>query len=159
MQMRLRPTALLYNKIISPPRPCLLTSRLRILPLHFEFGIPLRAFAPHRSLHTALWPPLVFANILLALWAYKVRFVFSDNRRMRLNFGWAQCMMLIILQNKLIYLPYIPSGARQETIEQYRPQLLGLDWTTTEVRTRDSKKLLACVAEIRFQLPSFPPPN
>ena len=43
-------------------------------------------------------------------------------------------MMLIILQNKLIYLPYLPPGARQETIEDYLPQLLGLDWTTTEVR-------------------------
>jgi hypothetical protein len=64
--------------------------------------------------------------------------------------------MLIILQNKLIYLPYIPFGARQETIQEYRPQLLGFDWTTTEVRTRDGKKLVACVSEIRFQLPPVP---
>jgi len=64
--------------------------------------------------------------------------------------------MLIILQNKLIYLPYIPPGARQETIEDYKPQVLGLDWATTEVRTRDSKKLVACVAEIRFQAPCVP---
>jgi hypothetical protein len=65
-------------------------------------------------------------------------------------------MMLIILQNKLIYLPYIPFGARQETIQEYSPQLLGFDWTTTEVRTRDGKKLVACVSEIRFLVPPVP---
>jgi hypothetical protein len=26
----------------------------------------------HRPLHTALWPPLVFAQLLIVLWAYKV---------------------------------------------------------------------------------------
>jgi len=31
---------------------------------------------------------------------------------MRLNM--VQCIMLIIFQNKLIYLPYIPYGARKE---------------------------------------------
>jgi uncharacterized protein len=58
--------------------------------------------------------------------------------------------MLIIFQNKLIYLPYIPLGARKEEIKDYRSQLLGYDWTTTEVRTRDGKKLSTCVAEIRL---------
>ena len=60
--------------------------------------------------------------------------------------------MMIIFQNKLIYLPYIPYGARNETIQDYTPQLLGLDWTSTEVRTRDGKKLSTCVAEIRLAL-------
>jgi len=83
----LRPAAPLYNRIISPPLPCLLTSRPRILPRYFDFGIPLRAFVPHRPLHTALWPPLFVANILLALWAYKVHHF--DKKRMRLNFGCA----------------------------------------------------------------------
>ena len=58
--------------------------------------------------------------------------------------------MLIIFQNKLIYLPYIPLGARNEEIQDYSPQLQGYDWVTTEVRTRDGKKLSTCVAEIRL---------
>jgi len=63
-----------------------------------------------------------------------------------------QCLMLILFQNKLIYLPYIPLGARTETIKQYIPQLLGFDWTTAEIITRDGKKLTACVAQIRLTL-------
>jgi hypothetical protein len=58
--------------------------------------------------------------------------------------------MLILLQNKLIYLPYIPFGARKETIEAYKPQLLGFGWATSDIRTRDGKKLTACVEEIRL---------
>lgn len=58
--------------------------------------------------------------------------------------------MTIIFQNKLIYLPYIPYGARKETIQDYTSDLLGPDWTTTEVRTRDGKKLSTCVTEIRL---------
>lgn len=58
--------------------------------------------------------------------------------------------MLIIFQNKLIYLPYIPVGARKESIQEYLPQLLGVDWTTSEVKTPDGKSLSTCVAEIRF---------
>jgi hypothetical protein len=34
-----------------------------------------------RSIHTALLPPLVFAQLLLALWAYKVRLI----KQMRVN--------------------------------------------------------------------------
>src|ERR1700737_253088 len=37
-----------------------------------------------RSLHIALWPPLVFAQLLLTLWAYKVR-DFANERG--LNYG------------------------------------------------------------------------
>ena len=70
----------------------------------------------------------------------------------RMRLITVQCIMMIIFQNKLIYLPYIPYGARKETIQDYTPQLLGLDWTTSEVRTRDGKKLSTCVAEIRLVL-------
>lgn len=61
--------------------------------------------------------------------------------------------MMIIFQNKLIYLPYIPYGARKETIQDYTLHLLGVDWTTTEVKTQDGKKLSTCVTEIRLANP------
>ena len=96
-----------------------------------------------RTLHTALWPPLVFGELLLALWAYKVD-------TLSCGLILLQCLMLIIFQNKLIYLPYIPVGARKETIQEYRTQLLGFDWTTSEVRTPDGKSLSTCVAKIRL---------
>lgn len=37
--------------------------------------------ALRRSIHTALWPPLVFAQLLLVLWAYKVQLI----KQMRAN--------------------------------------------------------------------------
>jgi uncharacterized protein len=58
--------------------------------------------------------------------------------------------MLIAFQNKLIYMPYIPPGARKESIKDYQPQLLGFDWSTAEVRTQDRKRLATCVAKIRL---------
>ena len=96
-------------------------------------------------MHTALWPPLVFGELLLALWAYKVD-------TLSCGLILLQCLMLIIFQNKLIYLPYIPVGARKETIQEYRTQLLGFDWTTSEVRTPDGKSLSTCVAQIRLAI-------
>jgi hypothetical protein len=61
-----------------------------------------------------------------------------------------QSLMLIAFQNKIIYMPYIPLGARKETIKDYQPQLLGFDWSTAEVKTKDGKKLGTCVAKIRL---------
>lgn len=44
-------------------------ARLNFAPLGLRHGLP----AFQRSLHTALWPPLVFAQLLVVLWVYKVR--------------------------------------------------------------------------------------
>lgn len=110
----------------------------------FQFAPNIRPpFSSHRHLQSAFWPPLLVVNLLVALWAYKV-----CDKEMRLN--TVQCLTLIIFQNKLIYLPYLPLGARKETIQEYESQLLGFDWTTTKVKTRDGRKLSTCVAEIRL---------
>jgi hypothetical protein len=77
--MPVRPTAPLYNTMLAPRPPCLLTSRHKIFPRHARFTIPLWADSPRRALHSALWPPIVVANLLLALWAYKVRFLIREN--------------------------------------------------------------------------------
>jgi len=140
--MPLRSSRFLYSSLLSgvvSPLIAPVSFRGR-----FQFAPNIRpAFASHRRLHQAVWPPLIFVNFLLALWAYKV-----CDKEMRLN--TVQCLTLIIFQNKLIYLPYIPLGARKETIQEYEAQLLGVDWTTTKVRTRDGRKLSTCIAEIRL---------
>jgi len=39
----------------------------------FQFAPNIRpAISLHRHLHSAIWPPLIFVNLLLTLWAYKV---------------------------------------------------------------------------------------
>lgn len=42
--------------------------RLNSHPLGPRYGLS----EIHRPLHTALWPPLVFAQLLIVLWVYKV---------------------------------------------------------------------------------------
>ncbi|KAI9665306.1 MAG: hypothetical protein M1831_001743 [Alyxoria varia] len=46
---------------------------------------------------TVLTPPAVFLGLLLALWAYK-------------------CLMMVIFQNKIIYMPSVPPFSRREEI-------------------------------------------
>lgn len=124
-------------------RPSRLTFRYNYPNRRIFFPSVRGATGAHHSLHTALWPPLVFAQLLLSLWAYKV-----CHKQARLNM--VQCLMMIIFQNKLIYLPYIPYGARKETIQDYIPQLLGFNWATLEIKTRDGERLTTCTAEIRL---------
>jgi len=131
-------TKLLSTKLHSPVDPRHIRVRSRAVVELYALG--------QRSIHTAFWPPLVLGQLLFGLWAYKVEHFLSC------TLISLQCLMLIIFQNKLIYLPYIPAGARKETIQEYRPQLLGFDWTTSEVRTRDGKSLSTCVAEIRLAI-------
>ena len=39
----------------------------------FQFAPSIRpAISSHRQFHSAIWTPLIFVNVLLALWAYKV---------------------------------------------------------------------------------------
>jgi hypothetical protein len=73
------PTAPIYNTMLAPRPLCLLTSRLNFSPRHARFAIPLWADSPRRALHSALWPPIVVANLLVALWAYKVCLSIREN--------------------------------------------------------------------------------
>jgi len=55
--------------------------------------------APRRRVpgSTFLLPPVVFVDLLGALWAWT-------------------CMMMVVFQNKIIYMPGIPLNARRERI-------------------------------------------
>ena len=48
---------------------------LEVVQARLNFGRLGPRYGPsaiRRSLHTALWPPLVFAQLLIVLWVYKV---------------------------------------------------------------------------------------
>src|SRR6266498_2441351 len=49
---------------------------------------------------TVLLPPIVFSGLLLTLWAYK-------------------CFMMVVFQNKIIYMPNVPPFSRNEKVEDY----------------------------------------
>ena len=70
--MAFRPTQVLVTSFHSLKRRYSFTIHYNLRNGIHRIPSSARAINAHRSLHTALWPPLVFAQLLLALWAYKV---------------------------------------------------------------------------------------
>src|ERR1700744_6107699 len=55
------------------------------------------------SLPAILVPPAVFGGLLVTLWAYK-------------------CLMMVVFQNKIIYMPSVPPFSRSEKVSDYASQ-------------------------------------
>lgn len=90
-----------------------------------------------------LLPPLVFSGLVLALWAWK-------------------CFMMILFQNKIIYMPGLPPNARREKISDYINQCGGVMWQEVKIVSTDKTQLALCVASIESHAEileaSRPPP-
>ncbi|OLN81722.1 Protein ABHD13 [Colletotrichum chlorophyti] len=84
-----------------------------------------------RQLHAeALYlPPLYFTGLLLALWTWK-------------------CLMMVVFQNKIIYMPGLPPNARRERIQDYAKQCWGVQWEEKRVQAADGTDLALCVASV-----------
>jgi hypothetical protein len=52
---------------------------------------------------------VVFGGLVVALWTWK-------------------CFMMVVFQNKIIYMPGLPPNARRERIEDYKNQCGGIEW-------------------------------
>ena len=96
----------------------------------------MRACQPktHRSLFTealptVLVPPVLFTGLLIGLWTYK-------------------CLMTVVFQDKVIYLPYMPPFARYEKIDDYRQACRPVEWRVQHIRSIDGTKLAVCIGEI-----------
>jgi fermentation-respiration switch protein FrsA (DUF1100 family) len=79
--------------------------------------------------HTALLPPLVFGGLVIALWTWK-------------------CCMMVIFQNKIIYMPGLPPNARREKISDYKNQCGGIQWREERTRAADETNISLCVASV-----------
>lgn len=119
-------------------RPCRLhlppvTSSWRATSLPASLPLPSRLGATihKRKLHaeTLLLPPLVFGGLLGALWVWK-------------------CLMMVVFQNKIIYMPGLPPNARRERIEDYAKQCGGVRWEEKRVQAADGTDLALCVASV-----------
>ena len=73
-----------------------------------------------------LIPPVVFTGLLVVLWAYK-------------------CMMTVIFQNRIIYMPYMPPFARSEEIADYAARCTPVQWREEKIRSIDGTKISLCV--------------
>jgi hypothetical protein len=76
-----------------------------------------------------LLPPVVFAGLLVALWTWK-------------------CFMMIVFQNKIIYMPGLPPNARRETISDYVAQCSGITWREERIRASDGTEIALCVTTV-----------
>lgn len=65
-----------------------------------------------------LTPPAVFGGLLITLWTYK-------------------CMMMVVFQNKIIYMPGIPPFARSEKVSDYANQCRPVEWQEHAIEAAD----------------------
>ena len=84
-----------------------------------------------RSVHLSafLTPPFVFLGLLVTLWTYK-------------------SLMLVLFQNKIIYMPSVPPLSRSEKIEDYAASCRPVVWKQEKIRAADGTKLALAVGEI-----------
>jgi hypothetical protein len=87
---------------------------------------------------TVLLPPLVFGGLVIALWTWK-------------------CLMMVVFQNKIIYMPGLPPNARRETIEDYKNQCGGIQWREERIRSLDGTRISLCVASVESDFVTSPP--
>ena len=112
-------------------------TRLRPTPLTSfrdtcQFQLTSRRTIIH--VHPVLLPPLVFSGLVLALWTWK-------------------CFMMVLFQNKIIYMPGLPLNARREKISDYINQCGGITWREEKIVTADRTQIALAIASVES------PPN
>lgn len=107
------------------------TSILRRIP-----NVPLfaRSFGTQTAL-SVFTPPAVFIGLVVALWAYK-------------------CVMMVIFQDKIIYMPSVPPFSRRETIASHLKACGSIQWREEELRSTDGTRLALCTSETTIKTAS-----
>jgi pimeloyl-ACP methyl ester carboxylesterase len=71
--------------------------------------------------------PGVFIGLLIGHWIHK-------------------CLLMVLFQNKIIYMPSLPPGSRRERLEDYSKTWAGVSWKKTKIKSLDGTKLSVAVA-------------
>lgn len=74
-------------------------------------------------------PPLMFIGLLLGLWTWK-------------------CFWIIVMQNKLLYLSWLPPFTRSEVISDYEAECRPVQWEEKQIRSLDGTILAVCEGHI-----------
>ncbi|KAH8150904.1 uncharacterized protein LAJ45_05086 [Morchella importuna] len=107
-------------------------------PLAYRFQKALsKRYTQHGTRHISilsllpavLVPPVVFGGLVISLWMYK-------------------CAMMVLFQNKIIYMPGVPLGAKRETLQDYKHLFKGIQWHEhhNHIATSDGKRLSSVTA-------------
>ncbi|KAE8149484.1 Alpha/Beta hydrolase protein [Aspergillus avenaceus] len=81
------------------------------------------------AIPSILVPPLIFVGLLLALWTWK-------------------CFWIVVLQDKLLYLSWLPPLARSEKILEYERECRPVQWLERRIKSLDGTKLAVCEGRI-----------
>lgn len=94
--------------------------------LHRRFG--------RRTLFDGVSPfiivPSVFVGLLLGHWIHK-------------------CFLMVLFQNKIIYMPSLPPGSRREKLQDYTKSWGSVVWEERKIKSLDGTKLTLAVAHPR----------
>lgn len=74
-------------------------------------------------------PPVLFVGMLLTLWAWK-------------------CFWIIVMQDKLLYMSWMPPFTRSELMEDYERECRPVKWEESSMRSLDGTKLALCIGNI-----------
>ncbi|KAJ5260560.1 hypothetical protein N7478_012165 [Penicillium angulare] len=88
-----------------------------------------RNFWTISSVPAILVPPVIFIGLLLSLWTWK-------------------CFWIIAMQNKLLYLSWLPPFSRSDTISEYERACKPVEWKEKQIRSLDGTKLAICEGNI-----------
>lgn len=56
--------------------------------------------------------------------------------------------MMVLFQNRIIYMPGLPPNSRRETIEDYKSQCGGIQWQEEKTKAEDGTRISLCVASV-----------
>ncbi|GCB21293.1 protein bem46 [Aspergillus awamori] len=97
-------------------------------PLYFSGSSQSRTIFTE-SIPPILIPPVIFTGLLLSLWTWK-------------------CFWIVVMQEKLLYLTWLPPFARAEKISDYETECKPVRWQAHQIRSRDGTKLSVCEGRI-----------
>lgn len=106
---------------------------MRRLPRHSPILVSFRRHSqPSQrrgiTISAILLPPTVFIGLLITLWTYK-------------------CMMMVLFQNKIIYMPSVPPFARKESIKDYKNACKPVEWRQEIIRSLDGTKIALAIGK------------
>lgn len=82
------------------------------------------------AIPTVLIPPTIFTALLLGLWTWK-------------------CFWIVLMQDKLLYIAWLPPFARSEKIADYEAQCGPVRWEEKQIRSLDGTKLTVCEGRMK----------
>ncbi|KAK2861250.1 hypothetical protein FQN49_004395 [Arthroderma sp. PD_2] len=92
----------------------------------YRAALNVRSLSLLAALPPILVPPVVLVGLTITLWLYK-------------------CAMMIIFQNKIIYMPSMPPFSRQEKIVDYEQVCGPITWEEGRIKSLDGVEIAICV--------------